>query len=97
MLGYSFEEILNKHFTEFSHEDDLAIENPLFEKMIKGEISNYQIEKRYFTKNGEIIWVLLNLSGVLKENGCIDYFIGIIQDITTRKKRKKRRRKVLQK
>ncbi len=86
MLGYTYEEILDKHFSEFSHEDDLVIENPLFEKMIKGEISNYQIEKRYFTKSREIIWVLLNLSGVLKEDGSIDYFIGIIQDITTRKK-----------
>lgn len=86
MLDYTHPEILNKHFAEFSHPDDLEIESPLFQKMLAGEIQNYQIEKRYFTRTRKAIWVLLNLSSVVKPGGEIDYFIGIIQDITTKKK-----------
>ncbi|KAA9040536.1 PAS domain S-box protein [Ginsengibacter hankyongi] len=85
MLGYTREEIEGKHFCEFSYAEDLHIENPLFEKILNKEINNYQVEKRYIRKNEEIIWVLLNLSSVWKENGEIDYFIGIVQDINQRK------------
>ena len=85
LLGYTREEIAGKHFCEFSYAEDLHTENPLFEKMLNKEINNYQVEKRYITKNKEIIWVLLNLSSVWKENGEIDYFIGIVQDINQRK------------
>ena len=86
MLGYTHQEILSKHFSEFSHPDDLELEVPLFQRMVDGAIDNYQIEKRYFTSTHQIIWVLLNLSSVLKPGGEIDYFIGIIQDITMKKK-----------
>jgi len=44
------------------------------------------MEKRYFTKQGAVIWVLLSVSIVRDEGGLPLYCISQIQDITERKR-----------
>jgi hypothetical protein len=44
------------------------------------------MEKRYFTKQGAVIWVLVSVSIVRDEGGGPQYFISQIQDITERKR-----------
>ena len=43
------------------------------------------MEKRYFHKNGSIVWVLLSVSLVRDKEGKPRFFISQIQDITPRK------------
>ena len=52
--------------------------------MLRGEINSYQMEKRYLHKNGAIVWVLLSVSLVRKNDRPL-FFISQIQDITVRK------------
>jgi PAS domain S-box-containing protein len=57
MLGYSESELKQLTFRDFTHPEDLEKQIPFYEKCVSGEISSYQLEKRYIKKDGEIIWV----------------------------------------
>jgi PAS domain S-box-containing protein len=50
----------------------------------QGHIENYEI--KVVKKNKETIWVSANIRVVKNENGIINYFEGILEDITERKK-----------
>ncbi len=87
MLGYTLDEILDVYFGNFTHPEDTQKEEHLINQMAAGEIDNYRMEKRYKTKQGNYLWVELNLTcyrDMVDRN--IEFFIGIIQDINDRKR-----------
>lgn len=85
-IGYSKEELLKMSLTDISHPDHLLYGISLLKKILDGEISFYQIEKKYITKNGQTVWGLLTLSMLAQENSLNKHMvIGIIQDITKQK------------
>lgn len=86
MLGYSPEELMNLTFQEITHPDDLFGDLEQAKKLRNRKIDSYTIEKRYFTKSGEIIWINLTGTAVWEENGRFRYFIAQIENISTRKK-----------
>jgi PAS domain S-box-containing protein len=87
ITGYNEPEIIGKNFRDITHPDDLdksvGSTNELLEDISK-ETST--IEKRYFHKNGNLIWALTTLSLIRDPNGKPQFFITQIQDITNRKK-----------
>ena len=85
ITGYSEEELLQRSFQDITHPDDLDLDLANVGKMLTGEIDTYQMEKRYFHKNGAIVWVLLSVSLVRDQKGQPRFFISPIQDITSRK------------
>ncbi|HEY7391624.1 MAG TPA: PAS domain S-box protein [Bryobacteraceae bacterium] len=85
IVGYSREELTQKTFGEITHPDDLQNDWHSARAMLRGDIDVYSREKRYFHKNGSIIWVNLTSSLVRDENNAPDYFVSIIEDITARK------------
>jgi len=85
LTGYSEGELLQIRFQDITHPDDLDLDVENVGKMLRGEISTYQMEKRYLHKNGGIVWVLLSVSLVSDENRQPLFFISQIQDITARK------------
>jgi PAS domain S-box-containing protein len=86
IVGYSDQELLAKTFQDITHPDDLEADLAFLHQMVVGEIRTYQIEKRYFHKSGQVIWVLLNVSLIHDAQGKPLYFISQIQDITQRKR-----------
>ncbi|HTR80182.1 MAG TPA: PAS domain S-box protein [Bacteroidota bacterium] len=85
ILGYSDAEICQMAFTEFTHPDDVEKDMSLYRSLISGEIGSYQIEKRYFHKDGTIIWGLLTVSLIKSQNGTPRFTVGMVEDITIRK------------
>ncbi|MAT14583.1 MAG: hypothetical protein CMJ46_04855 [Planctomyces sp.] len=85
IVGYTSEELKELRFQDITHPDDLNNDLEKFEKLLSGEIDKYAMEKRYIQKSGKIVWILLTVSLVRKENGEPDYSISIIQDISERK------------
>lgn len=85
ITGYSEEELLERSFQDITHPDDLDLDLANVGKMLAGEIDSYQMEKRYYQKNGAIVWVLLSVSLVRDAEGRPRFFISQIQDITSRK------------
>ena len=85
LLGYSKEELLSKTFQEITHPDDLFEDLEFARKLLEKKIESYSMEKRYFTKNGEIVWANLNGTAVWNEDGSFRHFIAQIENITPRK------------
>jgi diguanylate cyclase (GGDEF)-like protein/PAS domain S-box-containing protein len=85
IVGYSEEELLEKTFRDTTHPDDLQADVEQVRRMLAGEIETYQMEKRYFHKDGHVVWILLNVSLVHDEEGEPLYTVAQIQDVTERK------------
>lgn len=86
LLGYTEDELLAMTFQDITHPDDLDLDLEHLGRLVAGEISSYEIEKRYFTASGTTVWVLLSVTLVRDEVGAPRYFISQIQDITERKR-----------
>ncbi|MEG5064390.1 PAS domain S-box protein [Microcoleus sp. B3-A4] len=89
IIGYSSEELLALTFQDITHPDDLDADLSYANQLLAGTISTYQLEKRYFHKQGHIIWILLDGSLVQDGQGNPLHFIAQIQDITARKEAQK--------
>lgn len=83
-LGYTTDELLNLTFQDITHPDDLEIDLTLLGELVDGKRSTYQIEKRYFDKEGQLVYVFLTVTAVLKIDGTISHFISQIVDISSR-------------
>lgn len=86
MVGYSIEELSKLTFQDITHPDDLETDLAYVRQVLAGEIRTYSMEKRYFRKDGHILWINLTVSLVHKADGAPDYFIAVIEDIGARKK-----------
>ncbi len=53
--------------------------------LLEGTSVSYQMEKRYFHRDGRVIWVQLSVSVVRRANGEVDFLVAQLQDITERK------------
>ena len=82
MLGYNREELLITDFQTLTHPDDLQNDLNLLEKLLFGEIPNYQMEKRYYRKNGALIQAKLWVALVRNLLGEPLHFVSQIQNIT---------------
>jgi diguanylate cyclase (GGDEF)-like protein/PAS domain S-box-containing protein len=86
ILGYSVDELLRLTFQELTHPEDLDADLAQVDALVAGEIDTYEMEKRYYTNDGHLIWVLLAVAIVCDEDGSPRHFISQIQDISTRKR-----------
>ncbi len=85
LSGYSAEELMQQTFQEITHPDDLDLDLANVRKLVAGEINSYRMEKRYFRKDGQIVWVLLGVSLARDKENRPLYFISQIEDITEQK------------
>ncbi|TGJ99433.1 PAS domain S-box protein [Leptospira semungkisensis] len=86
IFGYTEEELFTKTFQDLTHPDDLAKDLDSVQRMLRGEIDSYKMEKRYFRKNGDLICANLSVSLVRDQFGKFLYFVSQIEDITQKKK-----------
>ncbi|MBV9455319.1 MAG: PAS domain S-box protein [Rubrobacter sp.] len=85
IVGYSREELLELTFQDLTYPDDLDADLEQVERLLVGEIPTYSMDKRYFRKDGSIIWANLTVSLVRDSSGEPEYFIAVIEDINQRK------------
>jgi PAS domain S-box-containing protein len=86
LLGYSAEELGDMPFTQLTHPDDVELDWHLFTELIRGERDDYHLEKRYYGKDGRLVWGNLTVSLVRDERGEPLFGIGVVEDITERKR-----------
>src|SRR5215831_19047244 len=83
MLGFSEEEMRDKHCVEFSPPEDAEKDWALFEQLRAGLIDHYQLDKRYFRKDGSLMWGRLTVS--LLNRPTSPLVIAQVEDITDKK------------
>ncbi len=86
MLGYGEEELRRMAFTEYTHPDDRESDWRLYGELKLGKRERYEIEKRFLKKGGGLLWGLLTVSLVRDSEGRPAYAVGMVQDITERKR-----------
>jgi PAS domain S-box-containing protein len=86
ITGYTKDELCQLTFHDITHPDDLQADLELVTALLNGQKDNYQMEKRYFHKNGQIIWAILSVSVVRDGTGRALHFVSQITDITVTKK-----------
>lgn len=86
LLGYTAEELRSMAFTEFTHVDDRELDWGLYNELVAGKRDRYEIEKRFVTKDGRIVCGNLIVSLVRDTGGTPKYAVGMVQDITTRRR-----------
>jgi len=85
-LGYGNDELCRMTFVEFTHPDDATHDMNLYQQLMRGENESYQIDKRYVQKNGAVVWGCLTVSVVRAPDGKPAYCVGMVEDITERKR-----------
>lgn len=85
IIGYPARELMTKTFQDITHPEDLDEDLRFVNQMLAGEIDSYQMEKRYFHRDGHIVHILLSVSLVRNQDGSPRFFISQIQDISRQK------------
>ncbi|WP_052130505.1 diguanylate cyclase [Erwinia typographi] len=96
LLGYQEKELKKIDFQQLTHPDDLHSDVEFVNALLAGEIETYSMEKRYFRKDGQIVWTLLAVSLVRDSEQLPLYFISQIEDITELKKTEEVNKRLMQ-
>ncbi|MFF5052453.1 putative bifunctional diguanylate cyclase/phosphodiesterase [Micromonospora sp. NPDC000663] len=84
MLGYSIEELCRANVAELFHADDAAGMWDLYQEMVEGKQDSARLEKRYYRKDGSIVWTDLAVSLIRYDDGRPRFTVAMIEDITER-------------
>ncbi len=86
MLGYTADELRSMVYLEYTHPDDVEKSAQLVREIAEGKRKSAQLEKRYYNKDGSLVWAHVAVSGVRDPDGQIRYFVAMVEDITERKR-----------
>ncbi len=84
MLGYPPEELSGMRWADMTHPDDLPANLAMFERMARGEIESYTLDKRFIRKDGQIIDVAVAVCCERDSQGAILRSFAIVDDISDR-------------
>jgi PAS domain S-box-containing protein len=86
MLDYTEEELVGMTFIDITYPEDRDETRRLNREVWRGERSFYQTDKRYLRKDGHPIWATIRATAIRASNGEMRYWVGIVEDISERKK-----------
>jgi PAS domain S-box-containing protein len=84
LTGYTRRELMSLDFQTVTHPDELEGNLGKWERLLRGEITEYAIEKRYLKKDGTWAPVLVNVSLVRNFDGSPAYGMTVVQDLAER-------------
>jgi len=83
ILGMSMAKVRSTSWQSYTHPDDLEKDAALTERLLSGEIDQFDILKRYIREDGEIVWAHLYMSALHRaEKIEQNEYVCIIQNIT---------------
>ncbi|WP_300084309.1 EAL domain-containing protein [Rhodoferax sp.] len=87
LIGYSHKEVMAQgfDFQRITLPEDLAADLAQVQRLLSGQASSYQLEKRYVHQDGHWVWVNLAVQLVRNAQGEPLYFISAVSDISARK------------
>src|SRR5271166_5254118 len=85
ITGYTADELIGKRFDGIIHPEDAYNDAEQREGLLAGEISAFQVQKRYFDAAGETVLAILSMSLVRDHDGAPLHYIAQLQDISERR------------
>jgi len=86
ITGYSEAELLALSFQRITHPDDLQADLENMERLRRGEVPSFHMEKRYYRKDGSIVWVGLTCVRLWETGSPELEHLAMVEDITERKR-----------
>jgi len=84
MLGRPAQELVGMAVADLTHPDDVNSTIELAKSLFKNEIPAYRVEKRYFHKDGSIVWAHLTATAIRDGSGRPLFGMAMIEDISAR-------------
>ena len=82
LVEYSEAELVERTWQSITHPDDLDPDDRSARLVVAGEIGTYDIRKRYLTKTGGTVWVVLRVAQVRDDaSGEFQYFVSQASEI----------------
>jgi PAS domain S-box-containing protein len=88
MSGYALDTLQGMHFAEVTHPDDLEREQALADKLVRGEVDSYELEKRFVDDGGETFWTHTTVSR--QDDPAGTQIIAMIENVDDRKRQERR-------
>ncbi|MEI6070819.1 MAG: CHASE domain-containing protein [Verrucomicrobiae bacterium] len=85
ITGYSAAEMLQMQVRDITHLEDRQKDFAEFQRVVRGEIPSYRLEKRYVRKDGALVWVNVNMTVIRDAAGKPIRTMATIEDISARK------------
>jgi PAS domain S-box-containing protein len=85
IVGYPDAELVGMAFVDLTCPDDVARSLGQIQRVRDGTIDSYELEKRHMHKDGSSVWVRVSVSCVRRDDGTIDHFVDVVQDISVRR------------
>jgi PAS domain S-box-containing protein len=85
IFGYTEGELCALTVKDLSHPDDRDAADGPRARVLAGEIESARLEKRYFRKDGRMLWVAVAIAMERDAHGRPLYAISVLDDITERK------------
>jgi diguanylate cyclase (GGDEF)-like protein/PAS domain S-box-containing protein len=85
IVGYAEDELLARDLRAIAHPDDRDTDSEQIARLWAGDISTYEVEKRFLHQDGSSVWILLTASTVKDASGKPLYLMAQLQDFTARK------------
>jgi PAS domain S-box-containing protein len=85
MLGYNPDELHKLTFLDITHPDDIGKSRHAHQQLLEQKDERVSVEKRYFHKDGSLLWMEVTSSLVINTNKKPEYIISVLEDITERK------------
>ncbi|MCK5033219.1 MAG: PAS domain S-box protein, partial [Calditrichia bacterium] len=89
IVGYTINELKEIRNDDLTHPEDTIETRANMKLLFEQKIDSFNLEKRLIHKNGNIVWVDLTVKPKFDSTGEIESVIGVVQDITERKKAEK--------
>ncbi|MDP1569447.1 MAG: PAS domain-containing protein [Vicinamibacterales bacterium] len=86
ILGYSREALVGMSWAEVTHPEDLDATMAEFERVMRGEIDGYKIDKRYIRRDGSTVYATVDVKCLRGPDGGVDFFVATIADTTEQRR-----------
>lgn len=86
MLGREREQLIGNRDQELTHPEDRQSDLDAAWRILRGELDHWQTEKRFVRPDGEVVWVIANLTFIRDDRGRPLSWLGQFQDISDRKR-----------
>jgi PAS domain S-box-containing protein len=86
IVGRARGDVIGRNIEELCHPEDRERTREAFRALVAGELPTYNMEKRYLHSDGSPVWVRVAASAVRDRGGRTLYVVGVVQDISARKR-----------
>jgi two-component system cell cycle sensor histidine kinase/response regulator CckA len=84
-LGYEPSEVVGRTVLDVTHSDDVEMTGQLVRKNRNND-GSFTYEQRYAKRDGSVIWGRTTVTRLRREDGTLDGFLGVVEDITESKR-----------